>query len=850
MLVIIFGSFASQATSKIQSLPKIDTLIKDSITVFKTDTISRDTVINLKKNQPIKSKIRYSAKDSIVYDITGKQVFLYNGAEVYYEDITLKSDFVRIDQDKKIVYAEGVKDSTGNIVGKPVFTDNGQTYNSDFISYNFETKKGKIKEVTTQEGEGYLLANDVKKNEFDEIFIKNGKYTTCNLPHPHFYIALTKAKNTKNKTVSGPAYLVVEDVPLPLALPFGFFPRKSGRSSGILLPEVGEDRILGFFLRNGGYYFGINDYLDLALRGDIYSKGSYGFNTFSRYNVLYRFNGNLAAGYTNRQIGEPETIGFEKQNDFYLRWNHSQDAKARPGTRFSSNVNVASRNNFRNGTNSNIQSIVQNSLSSSISYSKYWIGTPFNLSGSLSHDQNLQTGQITLGLPRMSFNVARINPFDSKKRIGAQRWYHKIGFSYSLDAENRVDTYDSLLFEPNIVDKFKNGIRHTIPVATSFNILKHINVNPSFNYAERWYFSSIEKIWNGNQVIIDTIIDFKQAREYSLGASANTRLYGMFQLNKLGIIAVRHVLTPSVSYSYRPDFSDEKYGYYKKVQIDTAGTSGTYSIFEQSIYGSPGSGKSSILGFGIDNNLEMKVRTKNDTASSTKKIKLFENLRVSSSYNMAIDSLQLAPISVSARTVILNKINIDFNASYDPYVLYKDTSGVITRVNQFEWDKNKRIGRLVSANFSLGTNLNAEAFRKKRKEQPHTTNKYDRLDVDFVDRNPEYFVDWTIPWSLNINYILNYSRPLHTKTITQSLNFSGDLSITEKWKVGFTSGYDFKSKEITPTSLSIYRDLHCWDLSINWIPFGTYQRYSVDLKVRASILQDLKLSRRREYYER
>ncbi len=855
MLVIICS------TSRLLAFPVFsnDTIVVDSTSFYTIDTLTRslndtislDTLMaSLKKEPAIKSKIRYSAKDSIVYDITGTQVYLYRGAEVYYEDIILKADYIRIDQQKKIVYAEGVKDSTGKVVGKPVFEDAGQIYNSDYIAYNFETKKGKIREVTTQEGEGYLLANDVKKNEYDEIFIRNGKYTTCNLPHPHYYIALTKAKNTENKTVSGPAYLVVEDVPLPLAIPFGFFPRQSGRSSGVLLPEIGEDAQLGFFLRNGGYYFGFSEYVDLALRGDIYSRGSYGFNMLSRYHVRYRFNGSLAAGYNDRRFGEPETFSFSKTQDFYVRWNHNQDGKARPGTRFSANVNVASRNNYRNQRTPSISSIVQNDLSSSVSYSKNWVGTPFSLSGALAHNQNLQTGRVHLGLPRVSFNVARINPFDSKSRIGEQHWYHRIGLNYTMDAENKIDTYDSVLFKQETLSKFQNGIRHSIPVSTSFNVLKFLVLSPNLNYTERWYFSSVEKAWDGTQVITDTLSGFKTARDYSMGLNTNTRIYGMFNINRAGIVALRHVATPTLGFSYRPDFGEPAFGYYKNVQLDSAGTMGKYSIFENGIYGSPGMGKSSLLSFSLDNNFEMKVKTENDTASSTKKITLIQSLRLGASYNMAVDSMNLSMISINARTVLFNKLNLDFNAVYDPYILRMDSLGVARRLNQYEWNVNKRPGRLTSAGFAVSTNLNADAFKSKNKQENELRRKYSRMEMDYVTQHPEYYIDWTIPWSLAINYNLTYSRPMYTAVITQSLNFSGDLSVTPKWKIGFTSGYDFTMKEITPTALNIYRDLHCWDLAINWIPFGTYQRYSVDLKVKASILQDLKLSKRREYYER
>jgi len=856
LLVTILGicyGFEGYAQSPVDTSVTKITVDSLSIDSTKIDSIS----IKQKKKGPIDLPIKYNAVDSIIYDIVNSKVYLYNKAEVYYGNINLKADYIIIDQIKKTVYAKGVSDSTGKVSGKPVFTDAGQVYNSEEMSYNFETKKGKIKEVTTQEGQGYLLANDVKKNQYNEVFIRHGKFTTCNLPHPHFYIALTKAKNIEDKTVSGPAYLVVEDVPLPLALPFGFFPRKSGRSSGILMPEIGEDRELGFFLRNGGFYFGINDNVDLAIRADIFSKGSYGFSAFSRYNVRYKFNGNFTTTYNDRRFGEPNTSSYIRNKDFSIRWTHNQDPKAIPGTRFSASVNIATRNNFRNNITTNLQSIVQNDLNSSISFSKSWEGTPFSLNGSMTHNQSLSTGIVSLGLPSISFNMSRIFPFDSKNRVGPQKWYHKIGVSYTADALNRITTTDSLLFETSSLDRFQNGVRHTIPVSTSFNVLKYLTVSPFVNYNERWYFNSITKQWNGSDVLIDTISGFKRAMEYNAGMSLTTRVYGMFPVNAGGIEAIRHVLTPVLSYSYRPDFSQSQFGYYQNVQSDSTGSSQLYSIFENNngIYGSPGAGRSSLLSYSLDNNLEMKIKTKTDTGDVTKKIRIFDSFRFTGNYNMAADSLKFSNVNVVARTVLFGRLNIDLGATYDLYTYEADSNNVYRRVNKFEYNENKRLGRLISANLSIGTNLNPDAFKSKKSNNNPANNsalrnRYNYAEVEMINRFPQYYVDWSIPWNLAINYNLSYNKPLMTATTTQALNVSGDISVTPKWKIGFLSGYDFTTKEITPTSLNIYRDLHCWDLSINWIPFGTYQRYSVDLKVRASILQDLKLSRRREFYER
>lgn len=850
LLISFFGSISS---GKAESSLYSKTIIRsDSLTKSLNDPLEPDSILLKTKKKAIQSKIRYNAKDSIVYNLKKNEVYLYNGAEVYYEDIILKAAFIKIDQKNKVVYANGVIDSTGILKGKPVFTEGAQTYDAQELAYNFETKKGKIKEVITNEGEGFLHANEVKKNELDEVFIRNGKYTTCNQAHPHFYIALTKAKNTSDKTVSGPAYLVIEDVPLPLAIPFGFFPRLKGSSSGVVIPEIGEDRALGFFLRNGGYYFAINEKVDLSIKGDIYSKGSYGLSGVTRYNNRYQYNGSLSAGFTNRKIGEAETAEYSLSQDFYIRWTHNQDPKAIPGSRFSAAVNIASRNNYRNNITPNIQSITQNNLSSSVSYAKTWEGTPFSMSSSLTHNQNLQTGQVSLGLPRVNFSMSRINPFDSKNRVGPQKWYHKIGMNYTFDLENRIDTYDSLLFKSLASNQVQNGMRHSLPLSTSFNVLKYFTLSPYLNYNERWYFNSIEKKWDGSKVITDTLDGFKQARDYSLGFSLTTRVYGMFNVNAFGISAIRHVFTPAISYSFRPDFSAESFGYYKFVQTDTSGKLTPYTIFQNGIYGSPGAGKSSLLSFSFDNNLEMKTSKAVDTGLLIKKVKLFESLRLTGNYNLAADSLKLSVINIVARTLLFEKVNIDLNAAYDIYGLQLDKFGNYRRINKTQYQQDKQLARLVAATMSLSTNLNPSAFKKANSNEQSVKiiNQLDRMDNDLLNRNAVYFVDWTIPWNIAINYLLSYSKPLNTAYTSNALNVNGDLSLTKKWKVGFSSGYDFFAKEVTLTSLNIVRDLHCWDLTVNWIPFGTYQRYSVLLKVRSSVLQDLRLTKRREFYER
>ncbi len=804
-----------------------------------TDSLRTDT---LKKESTLKAPVKYSARDSIRYSVSGKEVFLYGDAEVTYQDINLKADYIRLDQATYQLYAEGVPDSTGKIKGKPVFKEGDKTYKADYIAYNFKTKKGKIREIKTEEGEGYLQGKNVKKNPNDELFIKNGIYSTCNLDHPHFFININKAKVTPKRIITGPAFLVVEDVPLPLAVPFGFFPKKNDRASGVIFPKYGEDRSLGFFLREGGYYFAVNDYVDLAVRGSFYTNTSYGLGSFMNYKKRYKFNGGVDVNYNERKLGEPETPQYLVTKDFFIRWNHNQDEKANPSSRFSANVNAGTSQFLRN-TSYNVTNLIQNDLSSSINYSKNWQGTPYNLSVGLTHNQNVQTGAISLGLPSATFNVQSFNVFDSKKRVGKQLWYQKIRTGYTANLQNRISTIDTLLFKTNSLKNFRNGIQHSIPVTTSFTALKYLNISPSFNYTEKWVLSTIEKRFENNKEIIDTLYGFKATREYSTNVSASTTVFGMYPINRAGIVALRHVLKPSVGYSFRPDFSEPQYGYYKTYVYDSLGRTKKYSVVEQSIFGPPGAGKSSALNFGFGNLVELKTKSKKDTITGTKKILLLQAFDIRSSYNMAADSFNLGAITINGRTVVFNRINVDFGANYDAYT-YNRTTGI--RRNQFELKQNKRLVRFSSGSFALSGNLNPQ----QKQERKTTTNPADEEFLEYINNNLDDYVDFSVPWSLYVTYRMDFNADARpgVNRYTQSLLFNGDVSVTTKWKIGFNSGYDVQLKKFTPTSLDIIRDLHCWDLTFAWIPFGTRQSYTVNLKVKARVLQDLKLIRRREFY--
>ncbi|MFH1321263.1 MAG: putative LPS assembly protein LptD [Bacteroidota bacterium] len=805
------------------------------------------------RESAIKSKVEYSSEDSIRFNISEQKVYLFGKATVNYETITLEAAYIEFDLKNNILFAKGSIDSAGKETGKPVFEESGQRFNAKTITYNFETRKGLITQASTKEGEGFIHSDTAKKDEDDVYFIKNGTYTTCDSEHPHFGIKSSKLKVIPDdKIITGPAYLTIADIPTPLVLPFGIFPNKTGQASGILLPTYGESPNVGFYLKDGGYYFGISDNLDLAIRGDTYSKGNWALKAISSYKKRYKYSGNLSIGYSVFKFGEKEMPTYTKDQDFKITWKHDQDAKARPNSRFSANVNVAS--STYNTYNSNrANDYLSNTFQSNISYSRSWTGKPYNLSVNLRHSQNTINKTVDLSIPEVVFSVNRFYPLKKRNKVGQQKWYEKIGVNYRMDAKNQISTHDSLLFSTSQFSNFKNGIKQSIPISTSIKILKYLTFTPSFNYTERWYLHTIEKNWMPDSLIIktDTLSGFKRASNYIFNSSLITKIYGMVQFKSKRIKAIRHVLTPSVGFSYRPDFGADKWGYYKSYQTDTLGNTRTYSIFQDGIFGSPPSGKSGMINFSLSNNLEMKVRSLKDTITQTKKIVLIENLTISTSYNIAADSLNWSDITISGYTRLFKRLYIKYYTLLDPYVV--DSNGVT--VNKFEWKENKRIARITDSDwdFSLNLNLGPEIFKKKKSE------KGTKEELEMINEHPDAYVDFNIPWSLNIDYSLkhtsdyiysNNSNPDSiSKNIIQSLNFNGDIKLTPKWKIGFRSGYDFINKKMTYTSIDFYRDLHCWELAFNWIPIGFRKSYNLSLNVKSSVLQDLKLTRKREWYD-
>ena len=791
--------------------------------VIEGDTLDLNS--NLMSKNKINELVIGYAKDSINYDIKNNKVFLFNNAEIKYENITLKAAYIELDSDKNIVFAKSlINDSIGENYGYPVFSEDGKSFTSKEITYNFNTKKGIIKDVRTQEGESFILGNKVKKKHNDILYTFKGRYTTCDKENPHFSIRAKKIKTIPNKKIiTGPAILEFGGVPTPLAIPFGYFPNQKKQSSGIVFPFYGESSNQGFFLRNGGYYFAINDYLDLSIIGDIYTKGSWNIKTNSNYKKKYHYQGNINLSYSSLKSGNDYVGNNIDKRDFFVRWKHQQDQNSNKNRRFSANINAGSSSYQQNNSSSD-NDYLSNTFQSNLSYSRNWKSA--NLSLNLRHSQSTLSKEVNLSLPEMNFNLNRFYPLMRFNKTNKSKWYDKLYINYSSNFKNSISIADSLLFQPTTLTKFRNGVVHNIPISTSFTALKYINISPSFIYKERWYFDRTEKQWFDNQINTDTVNGFYRAFNYSYSLSASTKIYGIINFKNKRIKAIRHISTPSLSLNYSPDFSSENFNFYDEVQIDTLGNVQQYSYYQNGIYGAPGSQSNGSLRFSLGNILEMKTNSK-DTLNPIKKIKLLEGLNISSSYNLLEDSMQFANINISGRTRLFNIFDITFNSSYDPYQIVNGN-----RVNKYYFSKTYLPARFVNANASLNFRLNGG-------EKNDENNIIHWLD----------YVDFDIPWNLSVNYTMSYNKQSFAQKLNQSLNFSGDLKLTEKWKIGFNSGYDFDAKDLSYTSLNIYRDLHCWEMLVKWIPFGYRQSYNFTIRVKASVLQDLKWEKKKDWYD-
>ncbi|MEJ5089656.1 putative LPS assembly protein LptD [Sphingobacterium faecium] len=856
----VFSAF-SQDKTPVKTTSKN---LKDSVSVIGTPDsirVKRDsTLINkdsTKNKGGLQAEVSIIARDSQRTEVDKNISHLYKGAKVKYQDFELSADYIRLDRNKKQIFASGVIDHNGKYVGRPIVMTGAESPKTvDSLLYDYEKQEGNTYGIMTDVEGGFIQAKVVRKNLYDEMSLYHGLYSTCNLPEPHthFGIFLSKGIVTKNQIIAGPSYLVLQNIPLKfIGFPFAFFPKPDKRSSGFLFPSFGEDYTRGFAMRDIGWYLAFNDYWDSEVRGSLYSKGSWEASINTRYTVNYKYNGGFNIRYASTKAGVEGTDNYGTNKDFNVTWNHTQRQEANPGTSFSANVNFGTGSYFRNtganGTNT-YNDITKNNMSSSISYGKVFADGKVNFTSSLSHRQDMSTGNVYLQLPNFSLNVSSFNPFDSKDRVDEQKWYQRINVGYSLQGTNTLNTGDSTLFTKQTLKQFTNGFQHNIPISLSLNAFKYFQFNTSVNYTERWYLQStrqrMENTKEGYVAVKDTVQGFRRAYDYSVSTGLSTKIYGMYP--KIGKIqAIRHVITPSVNINYRPDFSDAMYGFYKNY-VDQYGMINNYSIFQDNVYGSPSAGKSMGIGFSVDNNIEAKIKSKSDTTDGGfKKVPLLQGLSISGNYNFVADSMKLSPLNFSGRTALFGeKINVNFNGTLDPYAI--DQAG--QRYNKYVINEGK-LARLTNFGLSFDYSLNPKAAKNRNNNidslrsqigsnmTPEQAQALSRISAD-----PNAFVNFSIPWNLAGSFSFQYSKPGQVSTITSTVNIHGDVSLTPKWKVTFNSGFDLKAKEITLTQFNIYRDLHCWDIAIGWTPFGRYQSYNFTIRAKSSILQDLKLSKR------
>ncbi|MGD1848609.1 MAG: putative LPS assembly protein LptD [Salibacteraceae bacterium] len=863
ILAVFAGHFQTAAGATDNAIPLSDIFASSSILLLPdtndSSTATPDSNAVEPADEVLEDDVSYKAVDSMLFDIVNQRVYLYGEAEVTYQNIFLKASYIEISLKNKELYATGMPDSTGTMQGTPHFKEGEQGFDAQSMRYNFESKKGQIITAVTQDGDGYVHGDSIKKVSETVIFIKDGSYTTCSDPHPHFEIHARKLKLIQNdKIVTGPAYLKVEDVPTPLALPFGFFPQQNTQRSGLIIPSYGNSPGLGYFLQDGGYYFGMSEYWDLALTGDIYSRGSWSGNVLTRYRSRYKFNGNLNFEYAKFFQSQREFPDFSEAESFFLRWRHNQDPKARPNSSFSADVNAGTPQNFQTNFNSTGINYLTNTFKSNITYNKRFANAPFNMVLNASHDQNANDSLINLTLPRATLNMTRIFPLKQRNRVGAANWRNQLtdnlGFSMQSNFESRVSENQDDFLREETLDQIRTGMRHNIPISSSMKLFKYLTLAPSASYREVWYLETIRKSFDEDAaaVVDDTVAGFERFGEISFNGSLTTKLYNTTYFKKGFIKALRHVATPAVSFQYKPDYSDPRFNYYRTLEYfdipdtsnrdSTVFTSETYSIFQNGIYGSPSRSEAGVIGFSLQNTFAMKVASNADSTGS-KKISILDAFNLSSSYNINLAEFRWAPVRVTARTGLGKNLSLQMGGTFDPYAI--DSAG--TRIHEAAWDVNDTPLRFTNGNVALNLNLTSKQGREAAKQRQSRFGTVEELN--FIHSNPDYFVDFNVPWKLNIAYNLNYSKPGLDATLTNTFNFSGDLNLTPKWKIGFRSGYDFESRDFTFTTIDIYRDLHCWDFSLNLVPFGARQSYTFNIKVKAPILQDLKLNRRRAWFD-
>jgi hypothetical protein len=798
--------------------------------------------------QTLQGEVRYGARDSIRYDLAAQTVYLFGAATVQYEGVQLSAERISFSFTNEEASAFGAPDSAGNITGKPRFTQEGHSIDADSIRYNFKTKQGLIREVRTQEEQAWVNASLSKRHADGEVHSKGGMLTTCDRPTPHYHFKVSRMMVIPDdKLVAGPAYMKVGKVPTPLVLPFGIFPNKSGGSSGVLIPVWGNSDQLGYFLLNGGYYFAVSDRMDLQLTGDIYSKGSWGLRSIARYRTRYRYSGSLDLSHNTQLNSDPEFPDFSKQQNFFVRWNHLVDPKASLTDRFSASVNVGTSQNFTNNFNSSTNDYLSNTFQSNVAWTHLWPGKPYSLAVNLRHSQNTINRTFDLTLPSVTFNVQRIFPFQLARPVGARpKWYDQVGVNYTANFDNRLSTTEDQLYLGNFSElarTMQNGVRQTAAVNTTIKN-RYFTLNPQFQVTERWYVKTLRETYDAeaDTLIRDTVPGFARAPNWNIGATMTSKIYFMYTYSGARLKAIRHVLTPSAGITYYPDQGTEVFGPY-----GPNGTPGSYSPFDIGIYGKPPAGSSGSLNLGLIQNIEAKVRDGKNSGpegDQYKKMSLLDYLGISSSYDMLRDSVQWSPVNLSARTALFNKLNLNLVSVWDPYAANANGQ----RIDVSERSTSGRLARMTYTNVALGFDFKSPKYGQAIQG---TRTDGEKQVVEETDPGKGAGVNFSLPWRLGVNYSYDISRVWsntdYMDSQRQSVLFNGDVNILKHWKLGVSSGYDIVAEEITPTSLNLYWDLHCWEMNLNVIPIGVRKSVMFRINVKASILRDLKVEQRVPY---
>ena len=830
----------------------------------------------VRKKVDLDAPVVFSSSDSMII-IRRDSAFMYGNGSVTYGDIKLDAAQIEMNLGDNTVYAVGRPDSVGEVQGSPVFHEGGSDYEAATMRYNFKTSKGLIQNVVTQQGEGYLTGGLTKKDVDDSYYIKNGRYTTCdNHDDPHFYIQITKGKMRPGKNVVvGPAYMVLAGLPLPLAVPFGYFPFSDKYASGVIVPTFGDDYNRGFYLRDGGYYFAISDNIDLALTGEIYTKGSWGLSARSTYAKRYKYSGNFNISYLLTKNGEKGSPDYSLQKNFQVLWSHSQDSKANPNMSLSASVNFTTSGYTRNDLNSYYSNaFTESTKSSTVNMTYRFPQSKWSISATMNVAQRTQDSTLTVGFPNLTITMSQTQPFKRKKAVGSERWYEKIKLSYNGQFQNSLTAKQDEFFKKSLIKDWRNGMNHRVPISATFNMFNYINITPSIDFQDRMYTRKVRRQWDPEMgmEICDTTYSLYNVWDMRASVSLDTKLYGFFQpLGFLGkkVKMIRHVFTPSISFSAAPDFGSSFFGYYGQYEYPDPTTGELrqrrYNYFPNALFGVPSEGKTGSISYNLANNLEMKVKSDNDSIGE-KKISLIENLNISQSYNFAADSMRWSDINTSILLRLTKGFNLNLNATWDVYTYALNAAGNPVRVNKLRIASGKGIGRLRNTGTSFSYTFNNDTFKKKDKKDKGKGNDDNDSDADRqaadnrrgghshedeTEFGSDGYAKWELPWSLSVNYSINYSYGAFNKKkmeydgrITQNLSFSGNIRPTPNWNFTFSASYNFDTHKLAYMNCNITRDLHCFQMSASFVPVGPYKSYNFHIAVKSSLLSDLKYDKR------